>query len=78
MGLKYSLINLFVFVLLALIARPLENYFKGIGGNIGADLAAVSNIICFVILLYISFGIVMKKTIIAVEHCMTETIKKVQ
>ena len=66
-GLKYSLINLVVIVLWVLVGKGLENFFLTFSGDMGKNLTAFSNIACLVIWLYISFGIVMKKTKTAVE-----------
>ena len=65
-GLKYASINLLVFIVCILVTRPLEKIFTAIGGDIGKDLAALSNIAGVAIPLYISLGI-MKKTKTYVE-----------
>ena len=67
-GLKYSLMNLFVAVVYALVGGSLEKIFLAMGGRTGNNLANGSNIICFIIWLYASFGIVMKKVIKAVKE----------
>ncbi len=66
-GLKYSLINVLVAALWGTISRPLENVLAGIGGETGRALADISNIVLCGLWLYVSLGIMMKKTKAAVR-----------
>lgn len=67
-GLKYTSIIFLVFIVFALIATPLGNYFN----TINDDLALPSHIVLLIILFYIAFRF-MKKTRVYVGKLTTKT-----